>query len=97
LYTPTFVREPPLTRLVNTVTGLAADCGNPGTNIPTWPPCGAGDRSCDVTVNCPACPSVMKSIAPSEPGVAKSPVAMASNAFASRGPSWKTLCLPPNR
>src|SRR6266567_8829792 len=55
LYTPTFVRLAPFINPGNTVTGCAADDGNPGMNIPTAPPtgCGNGEYSRDVTTIVP--------------------------------------------
>src|SRR5215471_16242514 len=97
LYTPTFVRESPLTRLVKTLTTEAALDGNPGTNIPTWPPAGSGDRSCEVTTSCPAAPSVVNSTAPRLCGVENRLTQMSSNPRASRGASWNTCCAPLNR
>src|SRR5215471_16812224 len=87
LYTPTFVLESPLTRLVNTLVGDAALDGSPGTNIPTCPPPGAGDHSCDVTTSCPAAPSLVNSTAPRLWGVEKRLTQMSSNPRASRGAS----------
>src|SRR5262249_5983438 len=97
LYTPTFVRESPLTRLVNTLTTEAPLVANPGTNIPTWPPAGSGDRSCDVTTSCPAAPSVLNSTAPRLCGVQTNLTQMSSTPRASRGANAKTCVAPLNR
>src|SRR5262245_57575435 len=85
LYTPTFVRESPLTRLVNTLVGDAALEGSPGTNIPTCPPPGAGDLSCDVTSR--PFLSEVNSTAPRLCGVENRLTQMSSNPRASRGAS----------
>src|SRR5215472_1514664 len=87
LYTPTLVRESPLTRLVNTLTTDDADDGNPGTNIPTNPPPLAGDLSCDVTTSSPAAPSLVNSTAPRLDGVENKLTQISSNPRASRGAS----------
>src|SRR6266508_3186509 len=90
LYTPMFVRESPLTSPVNTVTAFAAEEGNPGMNIPTNPPDETGERSCEETTRLPAAPELVNSTAPSELGAPNKLTPISSNAFASRGPSWKT-------
>src|SRR5689334_12097345 len=87
LYTPTLVRESPLTRLVNTLTTDAALDGNPGTNIPTCPPLAAGDRNCDVTSRSSL--SEVNSTAPRLCGVENRLTQISSNPRASRGASWK--------
>src|SRR5262249_24214420 len=87
LYTPTLVRELPLTRLVNTPTTDAALDGNPGTNIPTCPPLGRGHLSWDAPPICPAAPSVVNSTAPRLCGLENRLTQMSSNPRASRGPN----------
>jgi hypothetical protein len=84
---PMFVRESPLTSPVRTVTAAASVGASPGMNIPTNPPVETGERSCDDTTSVPCGAGLVKSTAPSEPGVANRLTAMSSNAFASRGAS----------
>src|SRR5262252_2611337 len=97
LYTPTFVRESPFTRLVNTLTTDDAVVGNPGTNIPTNPPPEVGDRSCDVTTSSPAAPSVVNSTAPKLDGVENKLTHISSNPRASRGDNAIDCVDPLNR
>src|SRR5712692_2749842 len=97
LYTPTFVRESPFTSPVNTVTALAADDGNPGTNIPTKPPPATGDRNCEETTRLPAAPVLVNSTAPRELGASNKLTQMSSNARDSRAPSENCLVAPLNR
>src|SRR5262245_48661001 len=97
LYTPTFVRESPLTRLVKTVTTPAADGGRPGMNIPTNPPPLTGGLRRDDPTHVPSCAPVVNSIASSGPGLENRLTAMSSNAFASRGASWNICVDPLNR
>src|SRR5438876_736422 len=97
LYTPTFVRESPLARPVNTVTAFAADDGNPGMNIPTKPPPETGDLNCELTTSNPAPPELVNSTAPSEPGVSNKLTQILSNDRDSRAPSENCLDAPLNR
>src|SRR5262249_4660663 len=64
LYTPTFVRESPLTRLVSTVTAPASVGARPGMNMPTNPPPPAGERSRDETTSAPRGPALLNSTPP---------------------------------
>src|SRR5215831_6871879 len=97
LYTPTFVRDSPLTRLVNTETTDAALDGNPGTNIPTCPPPAAGDLNCDVTTRSPAAWSLVNSTAPKLDGDENKLTQISSNPRASRGASANACDAPLNR
>src|SRR6266508_3430228 len=85
LYTPMFVRESPLTKLVNTLTTPAAEEGSPGTNIPTCPPPDTGDLSCEVTTKSSEDPLTLNSTAPNVPGEENKLTQMSSNPRASRG------------
>jgi hypothetical protein len=100
LYTPTFVRDAPFINPVNTVTGCAAEDGNPGTNIPTAPPtgCGNGEYNRDVTTTVPAAADEENSTAPKEFGTPNKLTQISSNDLASRGANVNVLTgCDPNR
>src|SRR5262249_57344225 len=91
------VLESPLTNPGSTVTGAGSVGARPGMNIPTNPPAGIGDRSCEETTRVPCGAGLVKSTAPRDPGVANRLTAMSSNALASRGASWKDWVAPLKR
>ena len=88
LYTPTFVRAVTLDKFVRTVKAFAALDGNPGMNIPTDPPCDAGEYKRDVTTTPPD--ALVNSTAPREFGTPNKLTQISSNARDSRTPSANT-------
>src|SRR5215472_7280440 len=93
LYTPTLVRDAPFIKPGSTVTGCAADDGNPGMNIPTAPPtgCGNGEYNRDVTTTVPEGAEDENSTAPREFGVLNKPTQISSNDLDSRGANVNIL------
>src|SRR6266540_7572429 len=87
---PTFVRNRPLDRPVNTETPCACDVFIPGTNIPLVPPPDTGEKSRLVTRT--ESPVLVNSTAPAVEGALNAEEIMSSNAFDSLGKSVKVTC-----